>query len=298
MSSCFVAQIDVALAATLRQGLQEQGFTLSQPPYTLLQGKKAGITCTLYTSGKLLVQGKGKEEFIRYFLEPHILHTFTYGYEHVECDLSPHIGVDESGKGDFFGPLCIAGLYAEGEGISKLVQMGVRDSKRVGDASSIKIAQKIRKDYLCHIVRIGPEKYNALYEKFGNLNLLLGWGHATVIEQLVIQSGCEKVIIDQFADEHVVIQALKKKNQKVLLIQRTKAEADVVVAGASILARAAFLEGLAQCEEISGIPLPKGSSGKTIEAGRELVKKQGASALFRFAKRHFKLSDKILDPFT
>lgn len=294
MSSSFITQIDLSLANTLKEGLTTQGFEISQPAYTLFQGKKKGITCTLYTSGKLMVQGKEMQSFIQFYLEPEILKTFTFGYETAQLDLSPRIGVDESGKGDFFGPLCVAGVYAADNQIAQLSKIGVKDSKRLSDPTIVKIAQKLQKEYLFHIVRIGPERYNELYEQFGNLNLLLGWGHATVIEHLVEKSGCEKVIIDQFAAEHVVENALRRKKRKVLLTQRTKAEEDLVVAAASILARAAFLEGLEKLEKIWEMPLPKGASAQTTQAGVQLVKKHGPQVLFNVAKMHFKTTQVIL----
>lgn len=290
----FVTQIDLNLADRLREGLQGQGFELSHPPYTLFQGKKKGITCTLYTSGKLVVQGKEMKSFIEYYLEPEILNSFTFGYEKLALNPTPRIGIDESGKGDFFGPLCVGGVYAAGEQVTALFEMGVKDSKRLNDTTVLKIAHKIRKDFLFHIVRIGPEKYNELYEKFGNLNLLLAWGHATVIEALVEKSGCESVIIDQFAAEHVVENALKRKKRKVLLTQRTKAEQDVVVAAASILARAAFLEGLQQLEQKWELPLPKGASTQTIAAGVQLIKKHGLQILGSVGKMHFKTAQVII----
>src|SRR5262249_1666994 len=157
----------------------------SQPAHTLFQGKKKGVSCTLYTSGKLTVQGKEMQAFIEFYLEPEILKTFTFGYEELEWDLTPRIGIDESGKGDFFGPMCIAVVYGANEQVKRLGELGVKDSKKLSDTTIVKLAQKIRAEFTYHIVRIGPEKYNELYEKFGNLNLLLGWGHATVIEELV-----------------------------------------------------------------------------------------------------------------
>jgi ribonuclease HIII len=291
----FLAQIDLKLADKLKEDLIAQGFEISQPAYTLFQGKTKGVTCTLYTSGKLMVQGKEMEKFIQFYLEPEILKTFTYGYAMVNLDLTPRIGVDESGKGDFFGPLCVAGVYAAGDQIKHLMEIGVKDSKLLTDPSIVKIAQKIRKDYLFHIVRIGPEKYNELYTKFGNLNLLLGWGHATVIEQLIEKSGCATVIIDKFASEYVVENALKRKKQTVALTQRTKGEQDLVVAAASILARAAFVEGIETLESTWSLPFPKGASAKTIESGVEFVRKYGQESLGKVGKLHFKTTQVIFE---
>lgn len=295
MPPCYVVQFNLSLADKLRQGLQEQGFVLAQPQHTLFQGKKKSLTCTLYASGKLMVQGKEKDDFIRYYLEPEILGTFTHGYEELAIDSTPRIGVDESGKGDFFGPLCIAGVFAKGESIAQLTKIGVVDSKRLKDSSILKIARQIKKDYSHHVISIGPKRYNELYEKFGNLNLLLGWGHATVIEQLVEKTGCDHIIIDKFAAEHVVENALQRKGKKVVLTQRVRAEQDPVVAAASILARAAFVEAIDRLEAQFGQKLPKGASDATLQAGKKLVQNYGPDILLEVSKHHFTTRSKIVD---
>lgn len=292
--SCFVIQFDLALAEKLKMGLEAQGFTLTKPAHTLFQGKKKGISCTLYTSGKLTVQGSEMKEFVEYYLEPEILGKFSLGYEYINVDLTPRMGVDESGKGDFFGPLCIAGVYGDAKTIEELGKIGVKDSKLLKDASILKLAAEIRKTCVYHVVKISPAKYNELYEKFGNLNLLLGWGHATVIDHLSEKTGCMKAIIDQFAGEHVVISALKKKKKNILLEQRTKAEADPVVAAASILARASFIDGLKQLGEQVGLILPKGASTLTREAASKLFKKYGREILMQVAKVHFKTYGQVV----
>ncbi|MCC5832811.1 MAG: ribonuclease HIII [Chlamydiales bacterium] len=290
----YVLQFNLELSEKLRLGLQSQGFTLTTPPHTLFQGKKKGLSCTLYTSGKLVVQGREMKEFIEFYLEPEILGSFEYGYAAPDQDFFPHIGVDESGKGDFFGPLCVAGVFADGEGISKLEKLGVKDSKRLKDEQILKLAEKIRRQYPFHLVRIGPKRYNELYEKFGNLNLLLGWGHAAVIESMLEKTGCNRVVIDQFAAEHVVETALSRKGKNVHLIQRTQGERDLVVAAASILARASFVEGLSQLEKEVNQKLPKGASNLTIESGKKLVAKHGTQILSQVSKLHFNTTSKIL----
>lgn len=288
----FVAQLDVERSEELRGKLEEQGFTFSQPMHTVFQAKKSGISLTLYTSGKLMVQGKGMDEFIRFFLEPEILKTFTYGYDKIDC--TPRIGVDESGKGDFFGPLVVAGVFADGEKVKELSKIGVKDSKKLRDVTIIKIAAKIKKAYPHCIVRINPARYNELYDQFGNLNLLLGWGHATVIQTLLEKTHCSNVIIDKFAAEYVVENALKKKKQSVTLTQRTQGEEDLVVAAASIVARAAFVEAMEALEKKYGINFPKGANQLTISAGRQLVKAHGKGILAHVGKLHFKTTGEII----
>lgn len=294
MSSCFVASLPKERHEALRALLQSQGFTLSQPPHTLFQGKKEGVICTLYASGKLTVQGKGMKEFIQFYLEPEILGTFQYGYEKLSFDPEGRIGVDESGKGDFFGPLCIAGVFAEKEGIAKLLEWGVKDSKRLTDSSISKIATKIRAELPYHVIRLNPLKYNELYTSFGNLNLLLAWGHAAVIETLAEKTGCTRALIDQFAAEPLVERNLTRKKLAITVTQRTQGEQDPVVAAASILARAAFVEGLEMLGKEVEETLPKGASSLTISVGKKLVEKWGEAILQKICKMHFKTRRDIL----
>lgn len=233
-------------------------------------------------------------EFLEFYLEPTILQTFTYTYKDLHLDKNARIGIDESGKGDYFGPLCVAGVFGEGDAIVKLQSIGVKDSKDLNDAAIIKIAKIIKAEFAHHIVKINPLKYNELYAQFKNLNHLLGWGHATTIEHLVEKTNCHNVIIDQFADEHVVINALKRKRLQISLTQRHKAESDLVVAAASILARQTFLEGLEQLGQEYGMKLPKGASKLTIEAAKAYVRKYGKEALGKVAKLHFKTTQAIV----
>ncbi len=284
----FVTEIDTALAPKLKKDLEEQGFELSQPTYTVFQAKKGGVSCTLYKSGKLMVQGKGKDDFISYYLEPEILGNVSYTYPEVAINTTPHIGVDEAGKGDVFGPLCVAALYADETQITSLIKMGIRDSKRLNDTTIIKLAEKIKKECPYSIVQIFPKRYNELYEQFKNLNQLLAWGHATAIEEIRKKTNCTNVIIDQFASEHVVESALRRKSIQVELTQCHRGEEDIVVAGASILARAAFVNGIEKLGSEFNLTLPKGASSLVIKAGRQFIRSHGEAPLHQVAKLHFK----------
>lgn len=290
----FVAQIDLSLSAKLSKDLEDQGFTFSTPPYTIFSAKKSGVSCTLYQSGKLTVQGKEMSAFIEFYLEPEILKTFAFTNPAAEILLTPRIGIDEAGKGDFFGPLCIAGVFAGGKEIAELKAIGVKDSKNISDKQIHVIAKQIKDNFAHHIVKINPSKYNEIYPQFNNLNKLLAWGHATTIEHLVAKTGCNEVIIDQFANEWVVISALKRKKLLINLTQRHRGEEDPVVAAASILARHTFLDGLEKLSLEFQMDLPKGASSKTIQAGREFMKKYGSDNLSKVGKMHFKTLDAIL----
>lgn len=290
----YVAEINTTQGEKLLKDLKHQGFEISQPPYTVFQGKKKGVNCTYYSSGKLVVQGKGSAEFIEFYLEPELLGSFKYGYGILDVDKTPRIGVDEAGKGDFFGPLCIAGVYAGEKEIDALLKLGVKDSKTLQDSSIGKMAQKIKANVPYHVVRISPQKYNEIYPQFGNLNLLLAWGHATVIENLVKETGCRLALIDQFSKAPLVQNAVKRKKIEINVTQRTKAESDPVVAAASILARDAFVTGLDNLSKEIGVKLPKGASAHVVQAGYKILKELGRDVLEHAGKKHFKTLDEIL----
>lgn len=289
--------INASKNLVLHTYLKEQGFEMSRPPYTLFSGKKSGISVTLFESQKCVIQGKNSPEFIEFFFEPEILESFPETYKAPttlsHMDLSPRIGVDESGKGDFFGPLVVAGVYADAKGIEKLLEIGVKDSKTLTATAISQIARKIKQVCPFQIVIINPQKYNEIYQGFQNLNSLLAWGHATVLEALIAKSGCQKAIIDQFANERVVLQALKRKKITMDLTQRHKGEEDPVVAAASILARDGFVERLKALSEEAGFTLPKGASAQVIAAGKRLVQEKGHESLPYFAKMHFKTLDRL-----
>src|SRR3989442_5533971 len=201
----------------LRALLQELGFDFSPKQYTLFFAQKNKLSVAVHDEGpKVVVQGRDVEEFVQFELEPKILGEAKLGYEEVHSPemFEPHFGVDESGKGDFFGPLVIAGVYVDRGIARKFLDAGVQDSKRIGsDARMRALAQIIRKtaNGLVETVLIGPQKYNELYQKFGNLNKLLGWGHARVIENLLAKKpDCSPALSDQFADARVISASLLK----------------------------------------------------------------------------------------
>ena len=286
--SCFTASINIQLADKLKRDLLDQEFTLSKPPYTIFSAKKKGVSCTLYESGKLTVQGKEMGAFIEFYLEPEILQEFKFSHPEAHLDLTARIGMDEAGKGDFFGPLCIAAIYADGPGIKEMKNLGVCDSKKLNDDKIVKIAQKLRAAFPYTLIRLFPQKYNELYAKFKNLNRLLAWAHTAALGDLSQKTGCKEAILDQFADQAVMESFLKQKKLQVHLVQRVRGEEDLVVAAASILARAGFVEGMNTLSEEFGMELPKGASSHVIKAARALVQTHGKEALSRAVKTHFK----------
>ncbi len=296
----FTAPLNQEQAKKLRELLDELGFTFSAKPYTILFAQKNKLSVAIYEKGpKILVQGKGVEEFVQFELEPKILGEARLGYEEVHSPemFEPHIGVDESGKGDFFGPLVIAGVYVDRGIARKFMEAGVQDSKRISsDARIHALAESIRKiaGGLYEVVSIGPEKYNELYRKFKNLNALLGWGHARVIENLLAKKpDCPRALSDKFADVHVIENSLLQHGREIKMEQRTKAESDPAVAAASILAREAFVNWLEKQGRALGVRLGRGVSAAVKTTAAEIVAANGVEALQRVAKVHFRTAHEI-----
>lgn len=212
--------------------------------------------------------------------------------------LVSRIGTDESGKGDYFGPLVIAGVYLDKEKELLLESIGIQDSKNNSDKKNHELAHQIKtllsnEDY--NIVFINPKKYNELYTRMNNLNTLLAWGHARAIENILIKKNCKNAIADQFGNEEYIINALMEKGKKINLYQTPKGERDVAVAAASILARATFLTQLKRLEQKSGIPMHKGASTLVEQSAKKIIEKNGQEALGEYAKLHFKTTKKVME---
>ena len=286
-------------ASALDAALRARNWKPREVPYARFAFESDKTNIVFYESGKLVVQGKGTQEFIEFLLEPEILKQAKLGYETVLNPdlLLPRIGVDESGKGDFFGPLCIAGVYVNESVIKAWADLGVRDSKNISSDKKIsELADKIRKTPGCvtTVVPIGNEAYNRLYAKMKSVNAMLAWGHARVIENLLGQRHRMnpppvKAISDQFAASKSVIEkALMAQGRELQLVQRHKAEEDIAVAAASILARDEFVKGLAKLEKQFQTELPKGAGTNVDVAAKKIVEERGAGELAKVSKLHFR----------
>ncbi len=285
--------------------LETGNYKPKKVPYTRIAVEAPSWKCnvSLYNSGKCLIQGAGAEDFVLNVMEPFVLKSASVGYvteedELSEEALSAHMGVDESGKGDFFGPLVISAAFTNENLARKLLKAGVKDSKRItSDKAALAIAAKIR-DILgpnrCTVVRIGNSTYNRLYTKMRSVNRILSWGHARCIENLLATvPSCTKAISDQFGNKESIERALLKKGRDIELVQRHRAETDIAVAAASILAREGFLLSLKELEKKYNVPFPKGASEKVRETAVKLVKEHGPEILIETSKCHFKTLDVV-----
>jgi ribonuclease HIII len=295
----YTCKLTDAQATALRAWLNEHHYKFREVPYARFAGEKEKTNVVFYESGKLVVQGKGTQEFVEFVLEPEILQEARVGYEAVLNPelLLPRFGVDESGKGDFFGPLCVAGVYVNASVVKSWKDAGVRDSKTISSDKRMKeLAELIRETPGCvtTVVPIGNEAYNRLYAKMKSVNSMLAWGHARVIENLMLQKHRMnpppvRAISDQFAaSKDVVTKALMSLGREIELVQKHKAEADLAVAAASILARHEFVSRLGAMEKQYNLKFPKGASAAVDAAAKEFLAKQGVTNLPKVAKMHFR----------
>ena len=298
--------MSVEQISQLKSLLENGSWEISKIPYSVFKATGNHTTVVAYESGKLVVQGRGTEEFVLYTLEPEILHTFDFQSSETSASapadpaslvITPHGGIDESGKGDFFGPLVIAGVCVDQQSGSELAKLGVCDSKLIhSDKKIISLADSIRSICAGHYssVTLMPATYNRLYSQIGNLNRLLAWGHARIIENLLETTpDCPRMLSDKFGSEHLIKNALMERGRKIILEQETKAERDIAVAAASILARDGFLRGMRKLNELCQCELPRGAGPQVKIIGSQLIANSGRDILNQCAKMHFKTASEI-----
>ena len=297
----FVAKLDDVQRARLEAVLRAKSWDFSDAPYAHWRVSGPKISLVAYTSGKLTVQGANAAEFVEFTLEPEILGGLLNaggGNALAELDTTPHGGIDESGKGDFFGPLVVAGVFSEGGLAEKLAEIGVCDSKMIsGDRKIYELEKKIRAlcGDRCSVLLLRNATYNRLYRQIGNLNRLLAWGHARIIENLLsAHPECPRMLSDQFAREDVMRRALMERGRNVRFEQHPRAESDVAVAAASILARAAFIREMDALGRELGCPLMRGAGPQVGAVARKLVAEKGPEVLETCAKTHFKTYREVL----
>lgn len=284
--------IEIGSYRDIKYGLQFDVFINERKCLIrIYESKKSGITCdfsqvkdeeSLRLVEDLLQTGSLKTEYSNIKNAGKI--------EEPETEL---IGTDESGKGDYFGPLVIAGVYADAEIKKKLKEIGAVDSKTLSDSKIQKLAEEIKKVCQYSIVTIGNKRYNEMYGEIKNLNKLLAWGHARAIENLLELVNCSNVLSDQFGSPELIKNALLEKGRKVNLEQRPRAEENVVVAAASILARNEYVKAMKKLFKEYEMEFPKGGSAMVVEAAREFVLSHGKEKLANVAKLHFVITQKI-----
>ena len=279
--------------------LKRVGFKFESRPHQVFLARSGKLVVSLYESGKVVIAGVDAqlEKEVRWYLSklgaagealPEVL---------ASAAGKTRIGTDETGKGDYFGPLVVAGALVDEWSEKRLLAMGVKDSKKLSDKRAMELEKDIKRvlgDGKWEVLRIDPEKYNRLYSEMGNLNGILAWAHARVIENLLGRNTeCTLAVVDQFSAASLA-KALMQKGRDIRIVQSVRGERDMAVAAASVLARAGFLRRLERMGEELGMELPKGA-GAVEGAARMIVETRGKEILPKFAKMHFRTTRKVID---
>jgi len=280
-----VVQLAPEAQARLEQELAGGEFEPRSVEHARFSVKGQGVIATLYRSGKLVVQGSE----VGLFAERYLGGRPAPPPGPIEVGVRPLVGSDEAGKGDYLGPLVVAAVRADARERAELVSAGVADSKTLSDERVRVLAPALEQRYACALEVLAPEDYNREHARAGSLNPLLAELHARCIRRLARPG--DLVLVDQFARESLVADALA--GVAVELFQRTKAEREPVVAAASVVARAHFLDGLAALSEQYAVDLTKGAGDPTDASAREFVRLHGREGLGRVAKLHFKNTHKL-----
>lgn len=276
--------------------LQNFEVTLKPKQYAFWEIKHKSFTATFYNSGKFVIQGRDI---------PVLLDKLMDNFDFIKWEnkgakkeknndapftiyASPYIGTDESGKGDFFGPLVVAGVMVDENNRKLFEEMGIKDSKKLKDEKMLEMFHEIQRNSVFSVVSISNQKYNELYIKFRNLNKLLAWGHARVIENILEKKHCDYALSDKFGDESLIQNALMEKGQTIKLDQRVRAESDIAVAAASVLARATYVQRLEDMSGYYGFKFPKGCGANVLQAAKDFTKMYDRNRLYEVCKGHFK----------
>lgn len=208
---------------------------------------------------------------------------------------SKWIGIDESGKGDFFGNLTVAGVIFEDSKKEFFKKLNVRDSKKISDLRIKYLSSIIRKNLKYQILSISPKRFNEIYKNFKNINMLLGWAYSKIILNLIKKEMVQLIVVDKFTTKNYIDFYLKDRIKDIEKIELIHGESDIGVASASILARDSFLKSLENLKEKWNFDFPKGANEITVEKGIEFVKKYGVNSLKEVSKTNFKNYKKILE---
>jgi len=294
----YTVKLTEAQIEKLRAWCSQRGWAAYPVDYAHFGYKGDQVNVVAYKSGKVMIQGKKTEDFVTFVIEQEVTGDPRLGYDNVHHPewFEPHGGLDESGKGDFFGPLVSACVIADGTMAQDWMEAGIRDSKRLTSDRSVMELERIIRKTRGVVVRTtfaGMKRYNELYPKFqSNLNRLLAWMHANALKEALKQKTVPWVMLDQFTKQPLVQSYFD--NDPVDVRMQTKAEADPVVAAASIVARAEYIRQMKKLSDRFGEPLQRGANAKVKQQARTIIDRWGPEVLQEFAKMHFRTAREVL----
>ena len=292
----FTYKFEASDLKKIKQFFIDEKCNFTKQQYAFFKAISHDYCASFYNTGKLVIQGKEISDTIKKIKDLFSLdiEIKEKKYED-EIMADNYIGIDESGKGDFFGPLVIAAVAVNDKLKENFTKLGIKDSKKISDENILKLAPQIQKNAKWSIIVISPLKYNELYSQFKNLNKLLAWGHARAIENVLEKAPeCTLALSDKFAsDDSLIENALLTKGKQIKLVQKIKGENDIAVAAASVLARAEFVSRMKSVSSFYKINFPKGASDKVKQCAKDYILKYGKERLNEVAKLHFKTTSSL-----
>lgn len=303
MQDSFQKKADTEVV-NIAKNLKKNGFIVSETAKKLynyeisVNNKSEQLKILVYFGKKgvkTIVQGNAESNLFKKINEILFGKSLFATDSIMETGFTEYIGTDESGKGDYFGPLVVAAVYIDENIKNELEKIGVKDSKQISD-NNIKILETHVKRIVgdrFSIVQINPEKYNQLYNSFSNLNKIMGWAHSKAIENLILKIDCRNVISDKFGNEKLIKDELQKKNIQLNLYQTVKGERFTAVAAASILARAKVIDWFNQQNNLNGFDIPKGAGEHVNKIADKILQIRNKEYLLKLIKFHFKNSQII-----
>ncbi|WP_221030261.1 ribonuclease HIII [Actomonas aquatica] len=300
--SSYTVKLDDAQMEKLEAICASRGWKAFEVAYArfAFKGETDKVNVTAYTSGKVVIAGKGTQDFVTMTLEPEVTGEPRLGYDEVHHPewFEPHAGLDESGKGDLFGPVVAATVIADRRAIDALIAAGVKDSKKIADSVILKLDKVVRetRGATVEVVTCGMTRYNELMSRpRANMNKLLAWQHGMALMNALQKQSVPRGLLDQFSKTPLVQNELKRKGVTGFNLEmRTKAESDPVVAAASIVARAEYVRIMRKLSDRFGEPLQKGASALVKQQAHTIIEKFGARALGEFAKLHFRTAYEVV----
>jgi ribonuclease HIII len=289
MANSYTLKLGADTQTEVRAFFKDKGFEFHEAPHAFWNARGPQCNATFYRSGKLLLQGKEADTY-RGLLGDDTPAARPF---HQGLSLQPKpppqtwIGTDEAGKGDYLGPLVVAGVLLKREHLEILHTLGVDDSKALSDHRLPEMVRAIEALGPSEVLVLSPPRYNEMYASMGNLNRMLAWAHAKVIESLAAQGDADWIIVDQFEKRGAVSRRVAAAGISLPITERPKGESDPAVAAASVLARAAFLRVLKSLGRRHGVTLRPGAGPPTLASARAFVQAHGREALNEVAKLHF-----------
>ena len=281
------------------------------PPYAIFQAKDGDSVVTLYESGKAVFQGTDADLSSMFWIETEKIHSgkaITTNSSDAEkkkkdeAKILPlridSIGSDEVGTGDYFGPIVVTASYVSRENVDFLLDLKVKDSKKLTDAQIKQIVPEIIKKIPYHTLILKNKDYNSYRKQNINMNQMKAILHNKVLYEVKKMGySYQYIVVDQFEVPASYYRHIRNTNQQVKdIFFLTKAEDQCLsVACSSLISRYIFLREMDKLSKEVGVLLPKGAGEMVNTVGAELVKKYGEERLESIAKLNFKNTEKILE---